>query len=74
MVEPGNKVKIKPIDWYNSKKDENGNINYLTGHFTPNMSLYCGQTVTIKKTVDSLGFLIVEDNGVHTWSRFMFDA
>lgn len=74
MIKSGDKVKIKSLDWYNNKKDVNGNINYTLGQFTPSMSLYCGKNVTITKQVDLLGFMIKEDNEKHVWTKVMFEC
>ena len=43
----GDKVLIKSNDWYETNKDEDGYI----GEFCPQMSVYCGDVMTISKKV-----------------------
>ena len=43
----GDKVRIKSIDWYNENKNKYGNINCGYVPFTSDMSIYCGEVLTI---------------------------
>lgn len=43
----GDKVRIKSIDWYNENKSKCGNINCGYMPFTSEMSIYCGEVLTI---------------------------
>ena len=43
----GDKVRIKSIDWYNENKNKYGNIKCGYMPFTSDMSIYCGEVLTI---------------------------
>ena len=43
----GDKVKIKSLDWYNENKNKYGNIICGYMPFTSDMSIYCGEVLTI---------------------------
>lgn len=43
----GDRVRIKSIDWYNENKNKYGNINCGYMPFTSEMSIYCGEVLTI---------------------------
>lgn len=42
----GDKVRIKSVEWYNTYKDDYGEINISPG-FIPDMVRFCGKTATI---------------------------
>ena len=44
---PGDKVKIKSLDWYNENKDENGRVMCDYIGFCKEMTKYCGAILTI---------------------------
>ena len=43
----GDRVQIKSLDWYNENKNKYGNINCGYMPFTSEMSIYCGEVLTI---------------------------
>lgn len=45
---PGDKVRIKSLDWYNKNKDENGRVYCSYIGFCKEMTKYCGKVLTIK--------------------------
>lgn len=45
---PGDRVRIKSLDWYNKNKDEDGDVDCGTQNFVDSMKSYCGQILTIK--------------------------
>ena len=44
---PGDKVKIKSLDWYNANKDETGRVMFDYIGFCKEMTKYCGTVLTI---------------------------
>lgn len=44
---PGDKVRIKSLDWYNANKDENGIVYCSYIGFCKEMVKYCGAVLTI---------------------------
>ena len=44
---PGDKVRIKSIDWYNANKDEDGRVHCGYIGFCKEMVKYCGAVLTI---------------------------
>ena len=44
---PGDKVKIKSLDWYNANKDETGRVMCDYIGFCKEMTKYCGEVLTI---------------------------
>ena len=44
---PGDKVRIKSLDWYNSNKDETGRVMCDYIGFCKEMTKYCGKVLTI---------------------------
>lgn len=44
---PGDKVKIKSLDWYNANKDEDGRVMCGYIGFCKEMISYCGKELTI---------------------------
>ena len=69
----GDKVKIKSLDWYNSNKDELGNIDCGNNHFVDEMVMYCGKTMTIDRKWDDF-YNMVEDNGYFAWEDYMIEC
>ena len=68
----GDKVRIKSLDWYNSNKDENGEVSLHSGiFFAKEMSEYCGKEFEIRSIfVD--GGMLLEGPGWF-WSDWMFE-
>lgn len=44
---PGDKVRIKSLDWYNTNKDETGRVMCDYIGFCKEMTKYCGEVLTI---------------------------
>jgi hypothetical protein len=44
---PGDKVRIKSLDWYNANKDEDGRVICGCTGFCKEMKDYCGKELTI---------------------------
>jgi hypothetical protein len=44
---PGDKVRIKSLDWYNENKDETGRVMFDYIGFCKEMTKYCGVVLTI---------------------------
>jgi len=64
----GDKVRIKNIDWYNTNKDEDGNIELSTHIFMQEMSFFCGSISTIKDVFEDM-----DDNVVYYMEEMDFD-
>ena len=70
---PGDKVRIKSIDWYNSNKDEVGAIyGDSDAIFIQMMSKFCGQTVTISEVAADV-YGVLEDNDEYSWADYMIE-
>ena len=70
----GDRVRIKSLEWYNSNKDENGNVYPRPDvflYFAEGMSEYCGKECEIEKT-HSNGVIALKDN-VWWWYDWMFE-
>lgn len=67
----GDKVVVKSLDWYNSHKDGNGNVN-VPQCFVNSMSKYCGKVMTICRVYEGSSYRVEEDNGSYAWSDEMF--
>lgn len=52
---PGDKVRIKSLDWYNENKDEDGRVMCGCTGFCKEMKDYCGKELTIDFIYDSDG-------------------
>lgn len=52
---PGDKVKIKSLDWYNENKGEDGRVMCGCTGFCKEMKSYCGKELTIDFIYDSDG-------------------
>ena len=59
---PGDKVKIKSLDWYNANKNEKGIIPCGDYNFTELMTPLCGKIVTITDFEYDSGYIILEDD------------
>lgn len=46
VIKVGDIVRIKPLSWYNSRKDEFGNVHTST-YFVPDMAECCGKKVKV---------------------------
>ena len=44
---PGDKVRIKSLEWYNANKDETGRVMFDYIGFCKEMAKYCGKVLTI---------------------------
>ena len=68
----GDKVRIKSLDWYNSNKDEDGEITMNGITFIKEMSKYCGEEFEIR-CVSPNGICYL--NGIYwCWSDWMFEG
>ena len=79
-LEVGQKVVIKSSEWYNSKKDKNGDIRLAEEVFIEEMAKYCGKTATILDAFEDLDggsdatmYLIDLDEGDWNWTYEMFE-
>lgn len=52
----GDRVRIKSIDWYNENKNKYGNIICGYMPFTSEMSIYCGEALTICDIKDEFSY------------------
>ena len=67
----GDKVRVKSLEWYNSKKSDYGfTIDDVT--FDHQMSIYCGRLAIIEKLGISY-YRIDIDNGELYWYDWMFE-
>ena len=71
---PGDKVKIKSLEWYNANKNEKGIIPCGDYNFTKLMTLLCGKIVTIKDFEYDSGYIILEDDMVNAWTDEMIEG
>ena len=71
---PGDKVKIKSLEWYNTNKDGYGVIfcNHIC--FDEKMTKFCGKTVTIVAQRNEKYYFIMEDNCLSFWSEDMIEC
>jgi len=69
----GDKVRIKSLDWYNSNKDEDGEIGLHSDEylFLEVMSEYCGKECEVSH-VYSNGEYSLKGNG-WIWNDWMFE-
>jgi hypothetical protein len=72
---PGDKVKIKSLDWYNANKNSEGTIIFHGFRiFDENMSEFCGKVVTIESYNSRWYYYdIKEDEKVNFWYDEMFE-
>ena len=52
----GDKIRIKSLDWYNENKNKYGNIICGYMPFTSEMSIYCGEVLTICDIKDEFSY------------------
>lgn len=65
----GDKVRIKSLEWYNSNKDEYGNI--VRAAFLKEMSECCGKDFEVSYASPFGGYLLEEMECV--WYDWMFE-
>lgn len=70
---PGDKVRIKSLDWYNANKNEKGIIPCGDYNFTKLMTPLCGEIVTIKDIEYDSGYILLEDDMVDGWTDEMIE-
>ena len=71
---PGDKVRIKSLDWYETNKDEKGIIPCGDYNFTKLMTPLCGEIVTIKDIEYDSGYILLEDDMVDGWTDEMIEC
>ena len=73
---PGDKVKIKSLDWYNANKNSEGVVNFNNLLFFDElMSEFCGKVVTIEHcNTKHNDYDIEEDGKVNLWSDEMIEG
>lgn len=70
----GDKVRVKSLEWYNSDKSKEGNINCSDRvFFAAEMSKFCGSIVTIKDIDIDLSAYNVEENNYY-WTDNMLEG
>lgn len=71
----GDKVRIKPLCWYEENKDEDGYFYLLDGGcFVHEMSKYCGMIATIDDVDDENDQYYIDiDSGKWVWIDEFFD-
>lgn len=76
----GDKVRVKSLDWYNTNKDEYGDIPLIMMsdskyNFIDYMSGFCGKIVTINNVCENKGYYdITEDDSCWYWTDEMFEG
>lgn len=72
---PGDKVRIKSLEWYNENKTEYGWINGDSSDavFVNSMSKFCGNNVTITKAKNDL-YSIADDGEYYSWADYMIEC
>ena len=70
----GDKVQVKSLDWYNSSKNDFGDVR-VASVFISAMSQYCGKIVTIKRIASEASekYCIEEDGGFFFWNLPFFE-
>lgn len=71
---PGDKVRIKSLDWYNANKNEKGIIPCGDYNFAELMTPLCGKIVTITDFEYDSGYIILEDDMVDAWTDEMIEG
>ena len=68
----GDKVKVKSRQWYDEKKDEDGNV--FSPHYTlvAQMAELCGKTATITAVHDHSYYINIDKCG-YNWTDEMFE-
>lgn len=72
---PGDKVRIKSLDWYNANKNSEGTIIFNGFRiFDEDMSKFCGKVVTIESYNSRWYYYdIKEDEKINFWYDEMFE-
>ena len=67
----GDRVRVKSLDWYNSNKNENGEIvkDYIT--FLEGMSEYCGKYFEVSYVYPNEIYLLKDADWL--WEDWMFE-
>ena len=68
----GDRVKVKSLDWYNKNKNEHGEIICGAQMFVDEMSVHCGEVLTIKKIVFDDSYFM-KDKG-YLWTDEMIEG
>lgn len=73
---PGDKVKIKSLDWYNANKDLNDILFFNDWRiFDESMSEFCGKLVTIDDYIPRGNYYYIKEDGkVNYWSDEMIEG
>lgn len=73
---PGDKVRIKSLDWYNANKNSEGTIIFNGFRiFDEDMSKFCGKVVTIESYNSRWYYYdIKEDEKVYFWFDEMIEG
>ena len=72
---PGDKVRIKSLEWYKANKDKYGAV-YCGGiPFVKGMSKYCGKVLTIERIFDfnTPTYEMIEDQDHYDWNDEMIE-
>ena len=67
----GDKVRVKSLEWYNSNKSENGNVDRESPFFLEKMSEYCGKEIEVR-CVNPNGEYFLKGNE-WMWEDWMFE-
>ena len=72
---PGDRVRVKSLDWYNTNKNSEGTIIFNGFRiFDEDMSKFCGKVVTIESYNSRWYYYdIKEDEKVNFWYDEMFE-
>ena len=73
---PGDRVRVKSLDWYNANKNSEGVVNFHNLlFFNELMSEFCGKVVTIDAYIPRGNYYEIEEDGkVNYWSDDMFEG
>jgi len=71
---PSDKVRIKSLDWYNKNKDDNHEIKFENGIFTPLKSIFLGQIMTIESITLEKQYIFMEDKYKTLWTDEMIEG
>ena len=69
----GDKVRVKSLEWYNSNKNEFGQIKCNEAYIQPSMSRFCGSILIIKNIDTFLNAYQVKENSFY-WTDNMFEG
>ena len=70
----GDKVRVKSLEWYNSNKDENGNVLSHSDEclfFPEEMSTYCGKEFEVIYIHPIVGYFL--EGTQWFWADWMFE-